>query len=21
IDYIVFCLEHTGELPGWPEGE
>lgn len=21
IDYIVFCLEHTGELPGWPEGD
>ena len=20
IDYIVFCLECTGELPGWPEG-
>ena len=20
IDYIMFCLEHTGELPGWPEG-
>ncbi len=21
IDYIVFCLEHTGELPGWPDGD
>jgi hypothetical protein len=21
IDYIAFCLQHTGELPGWPEGD
>jgi hypothetical protein len=21
IDYIMFCLKHTGELPGWPEGD